>query len=463
MEREDGSERAEEGAEEQPQTEESTEDSNGAPEEAEAAAAGGVLEQSQGGSEGHQSGSEDAEEELRGGWPVDSEGLALDADEDEEAADEGGDREDELRPGDRLLLEGGGTEQLPGLAPEDAGLGKPAGDTEAAPQEKAPDTDEEEVANTLRQLQDERERLTQLNGQLQARLAELLWRKTGEEARAEPQKDAAEPERRYRRCVAAIEELRGQYERDAESHGRQAEQLRLQAREKLERVESEWRALQALKRDVATEALARRVGRQAAQAQVQQIQEAEQRREKELVRARLDNVRLWRQVRRYEAALRGKEELAGGLHFIDLEQLKIENQTYAEKMEERGEELLRLRKKITSTVQVLTHLREKLHFVAEENEARRAQLADAEAALGGARDALAHTKQARDGLRADNQRLRRRCGMLGNITLLRDWEDKVSAIEELEQRLDALKRRHAELTAHCSSVKRKLQQAKGKE
>lgn len=42
------------------------------------------------------------------------------------------------------------------------------------------------------------------------------------------------------------------------------------------------------------------------------------------------------------------------LHLIDFEQLKIENQTVNEKIEERNEELLKLRKKNTTTVQV-TH------------------------------------------------------------------------------------------------------------
>ena len=52
--------------------------------------------------------------------------------------------------------------------------------------------------------------------------------------------------------------------------------------------------------------------------------------------------------------MKQKEELADGLHLIDFEQLKIENQTYNEKIEERNEELLKLRKKITTTVQVIS-------------------------------------------------------------------------------------------------------------
>jgi hypothetical protein len=41
-----------------------------------------------------------------------------------------------------------------------------------------------------------------------------------------------------------------------------------------------------------------------------------------------------------------------GLHLIDFEQLKIENQSLNEKIVERNEELVKLRKKTTITVQV---------------------------------------------------------------------------------------------------------------
>lgn len=47
-----------------------------------------------------------------------------------------------------------------------------------------------------------------------------------------------------------------------------------------------------------------------------------------------------------------QEELAEGLHLIDFEQLKIENQSLNEKIEERNEDLAKLRKKTATTVQV---------------------------------------------------------------------------------------------------------------
>ena len=54
-------------------------------------------------------------------------------------------------------------------------------------------------------------------------------------------------------------------------------------------------------------------------------------------RARLKNIHLRYQLRKLEQTLKQKEELSEGLHLIDFEQLKIENQSLNEKIEERNE------------------------------------------------------------------------------------------------------------------------------
>ena len=82
---------------------------------------------------------------------------------------------------------------------------------------------------------------------------------------------------------------------------------------------------------------------------------------------------------------------------------QIENQTLNEKIEERNEELLKLRKKTTTTVQVLTHLKEKLQFVQAENQLLKHDLADLEVELTNKRDVLT---QARRPARCDAHRRR---------------------------------------------------------
>ena len=53
---------------------------------------------------------------------------------------------------------------------------------------------------------------------------------------------------------------------------------------------------------------------------------------------------------------------------IDFEQLKIENQTLNEKIEERNDELSKLKAKIVANVIILSHNREKYQFIMKQNE-----------------------------------------------------------------------------------------------
>lgn len=64
-----------------------------------------------------------------------------------------------------------------------------------------------------------------------------------------------------------------------------------------------------------------------------------------------------------ESEQKSKVQAATKLQQIDYEQLKIANQSLAEKIEERSEELLKLRRRTVSTLQILAHVREKKHFI----------------------------------------------------------------------------------------------------
>ena len=76
------------------------------------------------------------------------------------------------------------------------------------------------------------------------------------------------------------------------------------------------------------------------------------------------------------------------------------------------------------------------------------------------RDVLSRTKQARDGLRIDNNKLRQNCGLLGNEPLLRDYEERKDESDDLQVRLEQLKMQHAELSLNLTQVRKKIEQAK---
>ncbi|CAM5150523.1 unnamed protein product [Natator depressus] len=318
-----------------------------------------------------------------------------------------------------------------------------------------------DLTEQYRLLLAERERTRQYNGHLQFKLYEL-FRKRGEEPpRAELEELVSDKEHRYTRYLAMLEELRGQLAQQRAWYQLQIDDLEQRCTEKLEQVNADWLAFQACKKEVTLFTMGRQLGgKEAAIKEVEHIQAKEQRKEKEMSEGRLENIKLQHKVEKLEASLKAQEELAEGLHLIDYEQLKIENQTYNEKIEERNEELLKLRKKITNTVQVLSQLKEKLQFVEAQNQDQRAQLMEIEALVAQKREILTRTKQARDSLRVQNLKLRQKCGLLGSEILLRDFENKVDAAEVLSQQLEMLKRHHAGLTLTCKAIKKKIKEAK---
>ncbi|XP_055291008.1 coiled-coil domain-containing protein 96 [Moschus berezovskii] len=326
-----------------------------------------------------------------------------------------------------------------------------------------------ELLEQYRALVVERGRYQRYNIYLQHKIFEAL-RKKGVEAAAEPpggdrgaEPEAPEKEQAYLRHLAVLEDLRKQETDDLRWYHHELGQLQLQCQEKASRVDKEWRRFQALKKQVVMQAMGScwmRGGRQVALREVEQIQALEDKKEREMSAVRLENVQLKQSLVHLETRMRTQEDLTEGLLLIDFEQLKIENQTFNEKVEERNEELLKLRGKVTNNVQIITHVKEKLHSVDMDNMCKKAELMEIEAQVAQKRDILTKTKQARDGLRLDNIRLNQKCGLLGKESLLRDMEEKVDRTEVLNQRLASLKHHHAGLVLSCRGVKQKIREAK---
>ncbi|CCW69794.1 unnamed protein product [Phytomonas sp. Hart1] len=134
-----------------------------------------------------------------------------------------------------------------------------------------------------------------------------------------------------------------------------------------------------------------------------------------------------------------------GMYLIDLEQLKIENANLNEKIEERNDDIAKLRRKVTTTVHVLTHMREKLEFKREENSELRFQVAAIEEELGGVRDQLAQSKKRRDEFLNSNLRMREKIPLVGSENLLVDYEQRKACINDSRIRVVELTNAHIEL------------------
>ena len=166
--------------------------------------------------------------------------------------------------------------------------------------------------------------------------------------------------------------------------------------------------------------------------------------EAQLRAARLRYLQLMHAVRDVERTIRAKEQLAEGLHLIDFEQLKIENTNLNEKIEERNEDLAKLRRKINTTVQILTHVREKLQFVARDNAALQARLDEDAAALSSERDALLKLKAERDAVRGRSTRIQATSTFVTAPPLLEDLRKQKDLKDDLSIEIGGLRKRWEE-------------------
>merc|ERR1712039_1013780 len=198
-------------------------------------------------------------------------------------------------------------------------------------------------------------------------------------------------------------------------------------------------SFQEFKRQVAQHAEYARTGEKIRQKIIQEIEEFELDKDAEVEEVRGQNISLKNKLAKLEQLLRKKDELADNLHVIDFEQLKIENQTLNEKIEDRNEELHKLRKKTTVTVQIITHMREKVQFVQQEYSVLKSDLATQ-------RDLVAKTKKERDEHRSEYGKLRQQTGIFNSEHLTSDFEQRTKAIEQLKEDIQNLKNRWHQMT-----------------
>jgi len=316
--------------------------------------------------------------------------------------------------------------------------------------------DRDELIKSYHYAVAERELLATRNATAQHKLAEYFRKRRTDDAAIEAERSLEDQEQRYIKTLSLLSDMEMQMRLDDELIARQVMDLKEQQHKKELEGEREMSRVNERRKSVALRAVFSRSGRRLSVDDVTTMNENDERKSKEVSETRLENVKLKYQVQKLESRLREKELLAEGLHLIDFEQLKIENQTYGEKIEERNEELMKLRKKITDTVQILTHLKEKLNFTQKESDVMKGQLSFVEEKVKTKRDVISRTKRARDSLRVDNRKLVLESGLLGFNDLLQDYGDEYHLREDLRHQVEMLKRRHAELSLNIRSIKKKI-------
>lgn len=228
-----------------------------------------------------------------------------------------------------------------------------------------------------------------------------------------------------------------------------ASELQAKLNEKQTKCEEIEFQFKELKRSVAKNAVFSRTNKPLPVRMINDWETTDEAKDSEVHQYRLQNIQLRNSLQNCEKILRKKEQLADGLHLIDFEQLKIENQTLNEKIEERNEELGKLSYKIRTAVIIVSHTREKLQYVRKQNEQRKQTLDHLENDLDNVQNELRKIRQDRDdqqngpdGLNA----LRQKSAILSNDKMSEDQKKRLEEKKGLEDRVRYLQAAHRELT-----------------
>ena len=237
----------------------------------------------------------------------------------------------------------------------------------------------ERVLGRIDRLSSERDELAALNADLQRKVSSLIAREKAllqgqsragsapedlqKEEETPKEEHVQEKEKQFSEILLHVVDAR----KKASQQQLEYDQLALDLQTRLDDREFKageiYESFRAFKKEILLKAENSRTSKPMSKRLIKQFEAAEAKREEDLERVRLRNISMRTQLKKMEKTLRAREQLAEGLYMIDFEQLKVENQTLYEKIEERSEELGKLKRKKTTTVQMLTHVREKLRFI----------------------------------------------------------------------------------------------------
>eukprot|EP01083_Nonionella_stella_P028789 79340_1 len=144
------------------------------------------------------------------------------------------------------------------------------------------------------------------------------------------------------------------------------------------------------------------------------------------------NQSLKTQISKMDSQLKQKEQQGGGLHSIDLEQLKIENSQYNQKILEKNKELLRLKMTTGKTVQVLNTAKQDLTQLITESKSLNSDISDRQETIRRLKDELTKVGDEYQIQQKKNETLKQKTVSGYENLQIMDYVDQKSAEHELE-------------------------------
>ncbi|XP_033126093.1 coiled-coil domain-containing protein 113-like [Anneissia japonica] len=179
-----------------------------------------------------------------------------------------------------------------------------------------------------------------------------------------------------------IEELREDIEKHKEASEKDMDGYKATMEEAELRLSELKKSFYEFDRDIVKGSVNSRSNRVIAEKVIRYFEDKQRARDTLIEKLRLKNSTLKVQKKKLHLQLKQKEEMGEVLHEVDFQQLKIENSQYLEKIDERNQDLLRLKLMSGNTQQVLNSYKKKLQTLTLESDRLNAEISSRNDLLG---------------------------------------------------------------------------------
>eukprot|EP00325_Prymnesiales_sp_UTEX-LB-985_P001513 CAMPEP_0174703046 /NCGR_PEP_ID=MMETSP1094-20130205/7128_1 /TAXON_ID=156173 /ORGANISM="Chrysochromulina brevifilum, Strain UTEX LB 985" /LENGTH=336 /DNA_ID=CAMNT_0015900913 /DNA_START=56 /DNA_END=1066 /DNA_ORIENTATION=- len=248
-------------------------------------------------------------------------------------------------------------------------------------------------------------------------------------------------EQKYDIAVQEMEEVREEIASTKQSSEQLLDTLRARMEECDVRIAEIKKDAYEFKRDIVTGAENFRTGKTIAEKAIRYMEEKLRAKGAVSEKLRLKNATLKSQYQKIEGQLQQKEDMGEVLHVIDFDQLKIENQQYLEKIEDRNNELLRLKLTTGNTVQVLNTLKHKLNNLTADSEWLKRETTTRKESLAKISEEITRVEQEKEQAARLDRKLRREENTESNMPQVLDYVQQKAEAYELERNLNAWNRK----------------------
>lgn len=252
---------------------------------------------------------------------------------------------------------------------------------------------------------------------------------------------------KYEVAVQEMDDIREETEELRASHEKLVDSLRASMEETDIRISEIKKDAYEFKRDIVIGAESARTGKTVAEKVVRYMDEKIRSKGAAAEKLRLKNSQLKAQVAKLEGQLQQKEDMGEVLHVIDFDQLKIENQQYLEKIEERNNELLRLKLTTGNTIHVLNDIKQKLGTMNEESEWLKGETGSRREMLAKLNDEVKRVEQERERAARLERKAKREVPV-------QETSKMPQVLEYVQQKAEAF-----ELQKHIAAMKKKCELA----